>query len=152
MTITPPGEHSEAPDGHRDLADAVGTASGENIDPVQFIWDFRDRIYHVDCEDSQSPAKGRPPGSARVPPPVGRSQAWAGTSVSTGRGDSTGNRLLPDAHHHQVVHFRMFTARAITSAAVTRDTAACSIIASFTHRDIGMVSVGLNAVAFVNDT
>jgi len=50
------------------------------------------------------------------------------------------------------VHFRMFTARAITSAAVTRDTDACSIIASFAHRDIGIVSVGLNAVALVNDT
>ena len=46
----------------------------------------------------------------------------------------------------------MFTARAMTSAAVTSDTAACSIIASFAHRDIGMVSVGLNAVALVNDT
>ena len=46
----------------------------------------------------------------------------------------------------------MFTARAITSAAVTRDTDACSIIASFAHRDIGIVSVGLKAVALVNDT
>lgn len=47
---------------------------------------------------------------------------------------------------------RTLTARAITRAAVTSDTADSSIIASFVHRVIGIVSVGLNAVAFVNDT
>jgi len=51
-----------------------------------------------------------------------------------------------------VDYLRMFTARAMTSAAVTNDTEAWSIIASFPHRDIGMVSVGLKAVAFVNET
>ena len=25
----------------------------QNIDPVEFIWDFRDRIYHVDCKDTK---------------------------------------------------------------------------------------------------
>ena len=49
-------------------------------------------------------------------------------------------------------YFRTLTARAITSAAVTRETADCSIIASLVHLDIGMVSVGLNAVALVNET
>jgi len=47
---------------------------------------------------------------------------------------------------------RMLTARAMTNAAVTRETADCSIIDSFAHRDSGIVSVGLNAVALVNDT
>jgi len=46
----------------------------------------------------------------------------------------------------------MLTARAMTNAAVTRETADCSIIDSFAHRDSGIVSVGLNAVALVNDT
>jgi sugar phosphate isomerase/epimerase len=26
----------------------------QNIDPVGFIWDFRDRIYHVNCKDTRS--------------------------------------------------------------------------------------------------
>jgi hypothetical protein len=25
----------------------------QNIDPVGFLWDFRDRIYHVDCKDTR---------------------------------------------------------------------------------------------------
>ncbi|WP_166354348.1 sugar phosphate isomerase/epimerase family protein [Phytoactinopolyspora limicola] len=25
----------------------------QNIDPVSFLWDFRDRIYHVDCKDTK---------------------------------------------------------------------------------------------------
>ena len=46
----------------------------------------------------------------------------------------------------------MFTARATISAPTASDTAACSIIASFDQRDSGIVSVGLNAVAFVKAT
>ena len=40
----------------------------------------------------------------------------------------------------------------MTRAAVTRDTADSSIMASLAQRLIGMVSVGLNAVALVKDT
>ena len=25
----------------------------QDIDPVGFLWDFRDRIYHVDCKDTR---------------------------------------------------------------------------------------------------
>ena len=49
-------------------------------------------------------------------------------------------------------HCRTFTARATTSAAVTKAIADCVIIASFAQRESGMVSVGLKAVAFVNET
>ena len=45
----------------------------------------------------------------------------------------------------------MLTARATTSASVASDTADWNIIASFAQRDSGSVSVGLNAVALVND-
>ncbi len=45
---------------------------------------------------------------------------------------------------------KMLTARATTSATVTRDTADCRVIAIFDQRDSGMVSVGLKAVALVN--
>ena len=38
----------------------------QNIDPVGFIWDFKDRIYHVDCKDTRM-ARGR-----RLPPALRR--------------------------------------------------------------------------------
>jgi len=46
---------------------------------------------------------------------------------------------------------RMLTARATTRTTVTIDTADCSSMAVFAHRDSGMTSVGLNAAALVND-
>ena len=45
----------------------------------------------------------------------------------------------------------MFTARAMTSATVINEIADWMSIVSLAYRDIGMTSVGLNAVAFVND-
>ena len=49
------------------------------------------------------------------------------------------------------VYLRMLTALAITSATRHSETLDWSIIVSFAQRAIGRVSVGLNAVAFVND-
>ena len=46
---------------------------------------------------------------------------------------------------------RMFTAREITTATVTNEANDWSIISSFAHGVSGIVSVGLKAVAFVND-
>lgn len=46
---------------------------------------------------------------------------------------------------------RTFTARDTTSAIVTSDTSACTSISIFAHRLNGITSVGLNAVALVND-
>ena len=39
----------------------------------------------------------------------------------------------------------------MTSAPIDNETADCTSIAIFAHRDSGITSVGLNAVAFVND-
>jgi hypothetical protein len=47
---------------------------------------------------------------------------------------------------------RMLTARAITSATVTTEIADCASIVTLAHWVMGMVSVGLNAVALVNET
>ena len=58
----------------------------QNIDPVGFIWDFKDRIYHVDCKDTRlRPQNGR----AGV---MGSHLAWGDPRrgwdfVSTGHGD-----------------------------------------------------------------
>ena len=73
----------------------------QNIDPVQFIWDFRDRIYHVDCKDTKvRPRDGRR-GVLGSHLPVGRPTAWVGLRVHRPRRCRLG-RLLPDAHHHRV--------------------------------------------------
>ncbi len=58
----------------------------QNIDPVGFIWEFRDRIYHVDCKDTRIRASH---GRADV---LGSHLAWgdprrAWDFVSTGHGD-----------------------------------------------------------------
>lgn len=58
----------------------------QNIDPVGFIWDFQDRIHHVDCKDTRL----RPPnGRAGV---LGSHLPWGDPRrgwdfVSTGHGD-----------------------------------------------------------------
>ena len=56
-------------------------------------------------------------------------------------------------HHgrHPQTYLRMLTARAMTRAAMTSETRAWTSMVSFAHRVNGMVSVGLNAVALVND-
>jgi sugar phosphate isomerase/epimerase len=58
----------------------------QNIDPVGFIWDFKDRIYHVDCKDTRMRPKN---GRAGV---LGSHLAWGDPRrgwdfVSTGHGD-----------------------------------------------------------------
>jgi hypothetical protein len=47
---------------------------------------------------------------------------------------------------------KMFTARAMTSATVITEIADCVSMISFAQRVMGITSVGLNAIAFVNDT
>ncbi|WP_129667291.1 sugar phosphate isomerase/epimerase family protein [Phytoactinopolyspora endophytica] len=58
----------------------------QDIDPVSFLWDFRDRIYHVDCKDTK-----RQVGNGRNGR-LGSHLAWADPRrgwdfVSTGHGD-----------------------------------------------------------------
>ena len=58
----------------------------QDIDPVGFLWDFKDRIYHVDCKDTKKRMhNGR---NSRL----GSHLAWADGRrgwdfISTGRGD-----------------------------------------------------------------
>jgi hypothetical protein len=49
-------------------------------------------------------------------------------------------------------YFKMLTARAMTSATVITEMRACVSIVNFAHRVMGITSVGLNAIAFVDDT
>ena len=58
----------------------------QDLDPVGFLWDFRDRIYHVDCKDAK-----RQVGNGRNGR-MGSHLAWADPRrgwdfVSTGHGD-----------------------------------------------------------------
>ncbi len=58
----------------------------QNVDPVEFIWDFKDRIYHVDCKDTRMRPKN---GRAGV---LGSHLPWGDPRrgwdfVSTGHGD-----------------------------------------------------------------
>ncbi len=58
----------------------------QGIDPVQFIWDFRDRIYHVDCKDTKVfPIDGRRGVLGSHLPWADPRRGW--DFVSTGRGD-----------------------------------------------------------------
>ncbi len=77
--------------------------------------------------------------------PSGPAAAAAAAASSTRTGPSS-------AHFNpSSAHFKMFTARDTTRATVSSDARDCSIISSFAVADSGMVSVGLNAVALVND-
>jgi sugar phosphate isomerase/epimerase len=58
----------------------------QGIDPVGFIWDFQDRIYHVDCKDTRMrPATGRPGILGSHLPWGDPRRGW--DFVSTGHGD-----------------------------------------------------------------
>ena len=61
----------------------------QNIDPVGFIWDFRDRIYHVDCKDTRlRPRNGRAGVLGSHLPWGDPRRGW--DFVSTGHGDVPG--------------------------------------------------------------
>ncbi|WP_326761680.1 sugar phosphate isomerase/epimerase [Streptomyces phaeochromogenes] len=58
----------------------------QNIDPVGFLWDFRERIYHVDCKDTRlRPANGRAGVLGSHLPWGDPRRGW--DFVSTGHGD-----------------------------------------------------------------
>ncbi len=55
----------------------------QDLDPVGFLWDFRDRIYHVDCKDTRSAwSTAATAGSARTS--RGPTRGAAGTSSRPG--------------------------------------------------------------------
>lgn len=58
----------------------------QRVDPVGFIWDFKDRIYHVDCKDTRVRATNGRSGTLGSHLPWGDPRRpW--DFVSTGRGD-----------------------------------------------------------------
>ena len=57
----------------------------QGVDPVGFIWDFQDRIYHVDCKDTRMRMGGGRNGILSSHLPWGdQHRGW--DFVSTGRG------------------------------------------------------------------
>ena len=58
----------------------------------------------------------------------------------------------PGPKQHARAYFKILTARAITSATVITEIADCVSMVNFAQRVRGITSVGLNAIAFVNDT
>ncbi|THV32086.1 sugar phosphate isomerase/epimerase family protein [Glycomyces paridis] len=57
----------------------------QDIDPAAFLWDFRDRIYHVDCKDTRKRLNGRGGRLGSHLPWGDPRRGW--DFVSTGRGD-----------------------------------------------------------------
>src|SRR5687768_5740931 len=57
----------------------------QGIDPVSFIWDFKDRIYHVDCKDTKLRMTGRNTVMGSHLPWGDPRRGW--DFVSAGRGD-----------------------------------------------------------------
>ena len=73
----------------------------QDLDPVGFLWDFKDRIYHVDCKDAK-----RQVGNGRNGR-LGSHLAWADPASRLGlRLDRPRRRavggVLPDAQHDRV--------------------------------------------------
>jgi len=57
----------------------------QDLDPVSFIWDFKDRIYHVDCKESVKQFNGRNGRLGSHLPWADPRRGW--DFVSTGHGD-----------------------------------------------------------------
>jgi sugar phosphate isomerase/epimerase len=57
----------------------------QDLDPVGFLWDFRDRVYHVDCKDSVAQLNGRNGRLSSHLPWGDPRRGW--DFVSTGHGD-----------------------------------------------------------------
>jgi len=87
------------------------------------------------CRRRRPPSTGTAPTSCRAPPPLCRTWRPADPSLFVGGR-----------------HLRMLTARAATSAMVSREMSDWAAIKALAHGVSGGVSVGLNAVALVNDT
>jgi sugar phosphate isomerase/epimerase len=57
----------------------------QDLDPVDFLWDFRDRIYHVDCKEAKTRLNGRNGRLSSHLPWGDPRRGW--DFVSTGHGD-----------------------------------------------------------------
>ena len=91
----------------------------------------------------------RLPSETRADLPFRRGESDHQTNArqSPGEPSALHRRRVGDAGSH---HFSTFTMWAMTSAAMRRAIADCSIMVILAHRLVGSVSVGLNAVALVN--
>jgi sugar phosphate isomerase/epimerase len=69
----------------------------QDLDPVSFLWDFRDRIYHVDCKDTKKRMTNGRNGR------LGSHLPWAGLGLHLhrSRGRAVGGRV-PHAQHDRV--------------------------------------------------
>jgi hypothetical protein len=74
---------------------------------------------------------------------------WKSSSACSG---ATGPRFTRICVGGPAIYFKMLTARAMTRTRVTTEMIDCESIVSFAQRVMGIASVGLNAIAFVNDT
>ena len=57
----------------------------QDLDPVGFLWDFKDRIYHVDCKESKKQLNGRNGRMGSHLPWADQRRGW--DFVSVGHGD-----------------------------------------------------------------
>jgi len=57
----------------------------QDLDPVDFLWDFRDRVYHVDCKEAKTRLNGRNGRLGSHLPWGDPRRGW--DFVSTGHGD-----------------------------------------------------------------
>ena len=73
----------------------------QDLDPVGFIWDFRDRIYHVDCKDAKRRVGNGRNGRLVLAPAVGGPAARLGLRVHRARRRAVGG-LLPDAQRDRL--------------------------------------------------
>jgi hypothetical protein len=98
--------------------------------------------------------------NSRQPEMPGREGEWAagqpggragGGAARRARDAARQTRTRPGGRAEREGRYRMLTARAMTSAPTESDTADWTAIVSLAHRASGITSVGLNAVAFVND-
>ena len=64
----------------------------QDLDPVGFLWDFQDRIYHVDCKDAKRQVGNGRNGRLGLAPARGRTRAAAGTSSRPGTATCRGRR------------------------------------------------------------
>ena len=66
----------------------------QDLDPAAFIWDFQDRIYHVDCKDVRHAGRQRPQRPAVLAPAVGGPPPRLGLRLDRARRRAVGG-LLP---------------------------------------------------------
>ena len=79
-----------APGGVRAELGPVSHFVWQDLDPVGFLWDFHDRIYHVDCKDAKTPGRQRPQRPARLAPAVGRPAPRLGLRLHRARRRAVG--------------------------------------------------------------